>query len=93
MGEQMESGFDDGLPSGVADCDETIERLYTYLDGELTDDRREAIRAHLDHCGPCLEAVDFEAELRRVIADRCKDRVPEHLRLRIATAIEQEHRA
>ena len=71
-----------------ADCDETVLRLYAYLDGELTEERRRAISAHLDGCGECLDAVDFEAELRRVIADRCRDRVPDQLRERIALAIE-----
>jgi mycothiol system anti-sigma-R factor len=93
MQEQTEPGLEDEGRPVIADCDETIERLYTYLDGELTDERRHAIQAHLDQCGPCLEAVDFEAELRRVIADRCKDRVPESLRTRIAMAIEREANA
>jgi mycothiol system anti-sigma-R factor len=72
------------------DCGETLHRLYHYLDGELTDDRREAIAEHLDECEPCLEAFGFEAELRRVIADRCRDEVPPHLLERIAGAIRHE---
>jgi mycothiol system anti-sigma-R factor len=80
----------DGKNSGVADCDETVEVLYHYLDGELTEHRRLAIRLHLDNCPPCLHMLGFEAELRRVIADRCRDRVPEQLRERIAQAIRGE---
>ena len=76
----------------TADCEETVHRLYHYLDGELTEEKRRAIASHLDECGPCLEAVDFEADLRRLIADRCKDRVPEQLRERIAAAISHEQR-
>jgi mycothiol system anti-sigma-R factor len=74
------------------DCVETVHRLYHYLDGELTDDRRADISRHLDDCFPCLHAFDFEAELRKLIANRCKDRVPDHLRERIAAAIDHEHR-
>lgn len=74
----------------VADCEETVHRLYHYLDGELTDDRRRAITAHLDDCGPCVDVIGFEAELRKVVADRCKDRVPEHLKERISQAIRHE---
>jgi mycothiol system anti-sigma-R factor len=73
-----------------ADCEETIHTLYHYLDGELTEERRSAITAHLDECAPCLEILDFEADLRRVIADRCKDHVPEQLRERISLAIHHE---
>lgn len=74
----------------AADCEETIHRLYHFLDGELTDERRRAIQSHLDECGPCLDVIGFEVELRRVVADRCKDRVPAQLRERIAQAISHE---
>jgi mycothiol system anti-sigma-R factor len=72
------------------DCAESIHRLYDYLDGELTDERRRELEAHLDMCAPCVEKYEFEAELRRVIADRCRDRVPSELRRRIASAIDDE---
>ena len=52
---------------GSPDCEETIERLYIYLDGELTEERRLTIKAHLDDCSPCLDAYDFEMELRREV--------------------------
>jgi mycothiol system anti-sigma-R factor len=65
------------------DCDEALHELYTFLDGELTDDRRLRIRTHLDDCSPCLEVFDFEAELRLVIKHKCQDQVPEALRQRI----------
>ena len=73
-------------------CEEAVHELYTYLDGELTEVRREEIRIHLDYCGPCGGAAEFEAELRKVIANRCKDRVPDSLIQRVAEAIEAESR-
>ena len=69
------------------DCGQAIEKLYTFLDGELTDERRVEIRQHLDDCSPCLEAFDFEAELRIMISVRCRDEVPETLRVRVAAAL------
>ena len=75
-------------PSG--DCEEAVHELYVYLDGELTEERREQIRIHLDWCGPCGGAAEFEAELRRVIANRCKDRVPQSLIERVAGALDAE---
>lgn len=78
-------------PAGFVGCDETIERLYTYLDGELTEQRRLEITRHLDLCGPCVGAYGFEAELRKVIASRCKDHVPDDLITRVAEALRQEH--
>ena len=72
------------------DCGQAIERLYYFLVGELTEDRRVEIRQHLDDCGPCLSAFDFEAELRVMISLRCRDEVPEALRARVAAAIQAE---
>lgn len=74
----------------IGDCGEAVHRLYHYLDGELDDDRRADIETHLDSCSPCLGAFDFEAELRQVIARKCRDRVPDDLRARIAVAIQHE---
>ncbi|MGH9278650.1 MAG: mycothiol system anti-sigma-R factor [Acidimicrobiales bacterium] len=71
------------------ECTEAVEVLYTYLDGQLTEERRILIQRHLDDCPPCLDAFDFEAELRVVIAYKCRESVPDHLRLRVAKAIRQ----
>ncbi len=68
-------------------CTEAAELLYHYIDGELTEERRVLISSHLDDCPPCLDAFDFEAELRIVVSQRCQERVPEELRQRVAEAI------
>ncbi len=76
-----------------AGCEETIETLYHFLDGELTDERRAEIERHLDACGPCVRAYGFEAELRQVIANKCRDHVPASLVSRVhAALVEEEHR-
>jgi mycothiol system anti-sigma-R factor len=71
-------------------CADAMQRLYWYLDGELDDARRQVIRRHLDECLPCLEAFDFEAELRVLIASRCREQVPQSLRLRISQVVQRE---
>ena len=76
-----------------ADCSETVAKLYFFLDGALTEEKRAAIARHLDECRPCLDAFDFEAELRRVIASRCRDEIPEGLRGRILAALDEERAA
>jgi mycothiol system anti-sigma-R factor len=68
-------------------CDHAIERVYHYLDGQLTMWKRRAITRHLDECPPCARGFDFEVEIRRVVAVRCRDEAPEHLRRRIAAAL------
>ena len=71
-------------------CEETLAELSTYLDGELTDEAREKIAFHLDDCPPCGDIADFEGELRKVIASKCVDRVPDELRARILKACTED---
>ena len=82
----------DALFGPSVNCEDAVHELYHYLDGELTESRREEIRVHLDWCGPCSGAAEFEAELRKVIANKCKDRVPQSLIERVASAIDEESR-
>ena len=73
-------------------CREALHRVYDFLDGEITPERRDQISRHLDKCAPCLKAFGFETEIRRLVADRCRDKVPEELRNRIAAVIAHEHK-
>ncbi len=76
------------LTSG-GECEEALRTLYDFLDGELTPARRQAIQHHLDECSPCLEAFDFEAELKLAVARCCRDQVPDGLRQRVADLLAQ----
>ncbi|HEX2699530.1 MAG TPA: mycothiol system anti-sigma-R factor [Acidimicrobiales bacterium] len=71
-------------------CADAVERLYHFLDGELDGASMADVQRHLDECLPCLEAFDFEAELRLVIARKCRDQVPEMVRVRIWKAIQND---
>lgn len=71
------------------ECTEAVEVLYHFLDGELTTERRLLIQRHLDDCPPCLDAFDFEAELRMTIAQKCREHVPEELRIRVRRVIRE----
>jgi anti-sigma factor (TIGR02949 family) len=75
----------------MADCNETIRELETFLDGELSEDGRLAIRAHLQRCTDCLQAFDFHAELRSVIAAKCRnDEIPPGLLSRIEKCFNED---
>jgi mycothiol system anti-sigma-R factor len=74
----------------IEPCQEAIATLYSFLDGELTADRRLQIQHHLDECGPCFHAFDFEADLKALVALKCRDVVPETLRRRVAEALRAE---
>jgi mycothiol system anti-sigma-R factor len=80
----------DHTTSDSGDCSDALLELYEYLDGELTASRRAVIAQHLTACGECFEAFDFQAELKQVIAHKCRDEVPEALKARVAGLLESE---
>jgi len=75
------------LMGGGGDCRDALHTLYTFLDGELTVERRQAIQRHLDNCAPCLHAFDWESELKAMVGRCCRDQVPVNVRERIAKAL------
>jgi len=75
----------------MADCNETIRELDAYLDGELPDAVRTHIHAHLDGCMDCLQAFDFQAELKAAIRRKCSsDEMPAGLMDRIASCFDTD---
>lgn len=74
-------------------CVEAVEVLYHYIDGDLTDERRVLIARHLDDCPPCFGAYGFELELRTVVAQKCRDHVPDSLKKRVFEALNELHEA
>ena len=69
------------------DCRSVVEELFTFLDGELTETRRYQITTHMTGCVDCHEVVEFHAELKMAISQKCREDVPDELRLRIANAL------
>ena len=55
----------------MANCEETIAELDRFLDGEMSDDFRAHVHAHLEGCTDCLSAFDFQAELKAAIRRKC----------------------
>jgi anti-sigma factor (TIGR02949 family) len=75
----------------VADCNETLRELEAFLDDELSDDNRDQIHAHLGGCPDCHQAFDFHAELKAVIAEKCRqDELPPALAARIRACLDLE---
>ena len=71
------------------ECDEAISELYRYLDGELDAATLASIESHLQQCSPCLEAYDFEQELRRMISAKSAEEMPGDLRKRIVDVLDR----
>ena len=71
------------------ECDEAISELYRYLDGELDAESLAHVEAHLRKCSPCLEAYDFESELRQMIAAKSAQEMPAELRRQIIDVLDR----
>lgn len=74
----------------ATDCSEVLQRVYEYLDGELTSADLMKIRQHLTECGPCLSEYGLEEALKALLRRSCAfEPAPEELRARIMVRITQ----
>jgi mycothiol system anti-sigma-R factor len=72
------------------DCREVLERVYSYIDGELTEGDVVEIRVHLDECSPCLKEYDLDVVVKQLVAKHCGcDPVPGDLRSKVLARIAQ----
>lgn len=71
------------------DCRDVLDRMYEYLDDELTPHDLGKIRQHLDECAPCLQKFDLEDALKTLVRRSCQDHAPASLRTRIMVRITQ----
>jgi mycothiol system anti-sigma-R factor len=72
------------------DCGEVLAEVFLYLDGEMTTERTERIRHHLDECSPCLRKYGVEQEVRALVARCCGgDRAPDALRDRVRVRLRE----
>ena len=74
----------------MLDCQAAMRQLWDYLDGELSEERMEAMRAHLAVCARCYPHYDFErAFLEALAATRREHVAPGALRERVMAALRE----
>lgn len=69
------------------DCSRALENLYLFLDHEIDDASLEEIRAHIDHCAPCLDEYELERVVKTLVARSCHEVAPEPLREKVLFSI------
>jgi mycothiol system anti-sigma-R factor len=69
-------------------CEDALERLEAYLDGELPDTDVADIAAHLSDCYPCTDRATFEEQLRAIVRRDCVEQAPASLLDRIRAELE-----
>jgi anti-sigma factor (TIGR02949 family) len=72
----------------AADCQEAIEELERFLDGELPEGEVERVSAHLAACYPCTDRASFEEQLRALLRRGCTDAAPADLVERIRAGLD-----
>ena len=79
------------------DCDGCLERLYSYLDRELSPVEVTEVRSQLDDCGGCEDNFVIEERFLARVRDCCTgeagDKAPADLRMRIVTRLRMGHDA
>ena len=76
--------------AATLDCHAAMRQLWDYLDGELSPERMEAVRAHLAVCARCYPHYDFERTfLEAVAATRNGRAAPGALRERVLSALRE----
>ncbi len=77
-------------PSDAASwpCDEVLERIYEFLDGELTPEVDARIRVHLAECARCFPEFEHERVFLRFLEQHAQiERAPPAFRRRIVKAL------
>ncbi len=65
------------------DCNDCVERLFQFLDTELTPTEIQQVRSHLDGCDDCDDEFVFEATSLERLKECCpSDVAPVELRQR-----------
>lgn len=85
-GDHTDSGHADGDHD---DCQAAVSHLYDYLAGELDEVSMTTVTTHLERCSPCLEAFDFHAELKKVVAHQCSEKMPAELKAQLIEIVER----
>jgi mycothiol system anti-sigma-R factor len=76
------------MPDCGPQCQEALERLEAYLDGELPHAELGEIKQHLTACYPCTDRATFEEQVRALVRRECSEPAPSHLldRIRVRLA-------
>lgn len=53
-------------------CQEAMERLFEFLDRELSNEEQLEVHQHLERCPPCREHFRFEENVLRRIGASCR---------------------
>jgi len=69
-------------------CEETLEKLWQFLDKELDGASSGELERHLEECRHCFSKAEFEQRLRAIVRRSCSgEQAPSELRERLRRLI------
>ncbi len=68
-------------------CSAALQRLWDYIDAELTPEDEAELREHLQGCPPCLAEYSIDVVLKNLVRRSCREEAPVELRVRITETI------
>ena len=76
------------MSAPMLDCESVMRQLWDYLDAELTPERMEEIRMHIEMCKRCYPQYQFERSFLDAVAARGRTHSdPERLRANLLAAL------
>ncbi len=76
--------------SGGYTCQDSIDLLRDYLEGEMPADLAAALKSHLDLCPPCVEFVQAYQKTSELCRKALKARMPEGLSARLTSFLHEK---
>lgn len=65
-------------------CQQVLQRLWQFLDGELDEEDSGKVARHLEECRRCFSRAEFERHLRAMVRRSCEsEQVPPDLKERV----------
>ena len=55
-------------------CEETLEELERFLDGELDELTEGQVTHHLSDCNPCMGRAEFRKHVKDLVHEKCAER-------------------
>jgi mycothiol system anti-sigma-R factor len=71
-------------------CNQTMERLHSFVDRELSEFELVEVQKHLDDCPPCEQHFEFNARVKRLVHTKaCPEKAPHALLQQILKNLKQ----
>lgn len=70
----------------LINCEQALERMFEYIDHELSPEERESMQEHLHTCKSCFSRAEFERRLKQKLS-RLRDEAEPAARERLEKLI------